>query len=118
MSGYVVCREIRRCDTNVPVIFISAKSEEIDADDFSVKPFGVKEAVARIRAVTRRSFATSAAAIPSSFQLGDLDVFPSELRARCGPTAIDLNIRDMKILTLLHEKRGVVISRDTFFNKC
>jgi two-component system, OmpR family, alkaline phosphatase synthesis response regulator PhoP len=126
-SGYDVCREIRRADSNVPVIFISAKSEEIDtviglelgADDFIVKPFGVKEVVARIRAVTRRRFATAkAAAEPSSFKLGDLDVFPAELRARRGGTAIELSLRDIKILSLLHENRGAVISRDTFFNRC
>lgn len=126
MSGYDVCREIRRSDPNVPVIFISAKSEEIDtvvglelgADDFIVKPFGVKEVVARIRAVTRRRFATSSASLPSSFRIGDLDVFPTELRARRGSTAIELSLRDMKILKLLYENKGVVISRDTFFNKC
>ena len=126
-SGYDVCREIRRADSNVPVIFISAKSEEIDtviglelgADDFIVKPFGVKEVVARIRAVTRRRYATAkAAAEPSSFKLGDLDVFPAELRARRGGTAIELSLRDIKILSLLHENRGAVISRDTFFNRC
>jgi len=127
MSGYDVCREIRRTDPNVPVIFISAKSEEIDtviglelgADDFIVKPFGVKEVVARIRAVTRRRFAAATTSDqPASFRLGDLDVFPSELRARRGGTTIELSLRDIKILTLLHEKRGVVISRDVFFNKC
>ena len=73
MSGNDVCREIRRTNSNVPVIFISAKSEEIDtviglelgADDFIVKPFGVKEVVARIRAVTRRRFSAAASAIPT-----------------------------------------------------
>ncbi len=94
MSGYDVCREIRRADPNVPVIFISAKSEEIDtviglelgADDFIVKPFGVKEVVARIRAVTRRRFAAAkaAAALPSSFRLGDLDVFPVRTASATG----------------------------------
>jgi len=65
-DGYAVCREIRRVDVEVPVIFISAKSEEIDrviglelgADDYIMKPFGVREVVARIRAVTRRACAT------------------------------------------------------------
>ena len=78
MNGYDVCREIRRSDPNVPVIFISAKSEEIDtaiglelgADDFIVKPFGVKEVVARIRAVTRRRFTTKPSTLPASFRLG------------------------------------------------
>jgi two-component system, OmpR family, alkaline phosphatase synthesis response regulator PhoP len=127
MSGYDVCREIRRSDPGVPVIFISAKSEEIDtvvglelgADDFIVKPFGVKEVVARIRAVTRRRFASAKAPpLPSPFRLGDLEVFPLELRARRAGNAIELSLRDIRILTLLHENRGVVISRDTFFNKC
>jgi len=127
MSGYDVCREIRRSDPNIPVIFISAKSEEIDTviglelggDDFIVKPFGVKEVVARIRAVTRRRFAAKqGASNPSSFRLGDLEIFPSELRARRDGTPIELSLRDIKILTLLHENRGIVISRDTFFNKC
>ncbi len=62
LSGYDVCKEIRKVDGSIPIIFISAKSEEIDkvvglelgADDFIVKPFGVREVVARIRAVTRR----------------------------------------------------------------
>ena len=127
VSGYDVCREIRRADPNVSVIFISAKSEEIDtvvglelgADDFIVKPFGVKEVVARIRAVTRRRVAaTTSAGRPSSFRLGDLDVWPSELRARRGSTTIELSLRDIKILTLLYEHKGSVISRDTFFNTC
>ena len=127
MSGYDVCREIRRMDPAVPVILISAKSEEIDtvvglelgADDFIVKPFGVKEVVARIRAVTRRR---AAAVMPSArtapFRLGDLEVSPSELRARRGDATIELSLRDVKILSLLHEQQGSVVSRDTFFNQC
>jgi DNA-binding response OmpR family regulator len=67
-SGYDVCRELRRRGSSVPIVFISAKSEEIDkvlalelgGDDFIVKPFGVKEVVARIRAVTRRCMAARA----------------------------------------------------------
>ena len=127
MNGYDVCKEIRRSNPDVPVIFISAKSEEIDtviglelgADDFIVKPFGVKEVVARVRAVTRRRIASRPAAAGStSFRLGDPDVFPAELRARRAGKTIELSLRDVRILTLLHENRGVVISRDTFFNKC
>jgi len=127
MSGYDVCREIRRRDANVPVILISAKSEEIDtvvglelgADDFIVKPFGVKEVVARIRAVTRRRVAAMApAARPAPFRIGDLEVSPSELRARRDGDTIELSLRDVKILTLLHEQKGSVVSRDTFFNRC
>ena len=127
VSGYDVCREIRRTDPAVPVIFISAKSEEIDkvvglelgADDFIVKPFGVKEVVARIRAVTRRRFAAAPAAVRTApFRIGDLDVSPAELRARRGATAIELSLRDVRILALLRENRGSVVTRDAFFREC
>jgi DNA-binding response OmpR family regulator len=126
-SGYDVCREIRRTDPAVPVIFISAKSEEIDkvvglelgADDFIVKPFGVREVVARIRAVTRRRFAaTPAASQPASFRIGDLEVFPAELRARRGPQVIELSLRDVGMLALLRKNRGSVVGRDQFFREC
>jgi len=127
VSGYDVCREIRRFNPRVPVIFISAKSEEIDkvvglelgADDFIVKPFGVKEVVARIRAVTRRCMAARPTADGAqSFHLGDLEVLPAELRARRGKDVIDLSLRDVKILSLLHRNQGKAISRDTFFHEC
>jgi DNA-binding response OmpR family regulator len=126
-SGYDVCREIRRSDPAVPVIFISAKSEEIDkvvglelgADDFIVKPFGVREVVARIRAVTRRRYAAAPAQVrPATFRIGDLEVFPAELRARRGATTIELSLRDISILALLQACKGAVVTRDTFFRHC
>ncbi|MCG3148026.1 MAG: Alkaline phosphatase synthesis transcriptional regulatory protein PhoP [Verrucomicrobiae bacterium] len=124
INGYDVCREIRKKNPTVPIIFISAKSEEIDkilglelgADDFIVKPFGVKEVVARIRAVTRRCLARPAQAV--SFVMGGLTVLPDELRARRGQAVIDLSLRDIKILTLLHANAGKVVTRDAFFNEC
>lgn len=131
-NGYDVCRDVRKADARVPVIFISAKSEEVDkvlglelgADDFIVKPFGVKEVLARIRAVTRRTLAAQAAqaagggAQPARFVLRDLEVFPAELRARRGQQTIELSLRDMQILELLHEKAGQVLSRNAIFNRC
>jgi len=127
VDGYEVCRRIRRDDETVPVIFISAKSEEIDkvvglelgADDFIMKPFGVREVIARIRAVTRRCMAAKAPSNrPSTFTMGDLEVFPAELRARRGDMVIDLSLRDVKILDLLHRRQGEVVDRDTFFDEC
>ena len=126
MNGYDVCRRLRAENAQLPLIFISAKSEEIDrvlglelgADDFVVKPFGVKEVVARIRAVTRRCLRTAerANAAPP-FTMGDLQVFPAELRARRGIATIDLSLREIGILRLLHENVGRVVDRDTFFNR-
>ena len=125
LSGYDVCRKIRAHDASVPIIFISAKSEEIDkviglelgADDFIVKPFGVKEVVARIRAVTRRCRAAAEAPV-DSFCLGDLEVFPKELRARRGDQVVDLSLREVKLLELFYRRRGEVLDRNTIFNVC
>lgn len=127
-DGYSVCRELRRLDAGVPVIFISAKSEEIDrvvglelgADDFIMKPFGTREVIARIRAVTRRCLhrPDAPASAADCFTLADLTVYPAELRARRGETVIELSLREIKILRLLHERRGQVLDRDTLFNHC
>jgi len=126
-SGYDVCRKVRETDPVVPVVFISAKSEEIDkvvglelgADDFIVKPFGVKEVVARIRAVTRRCMAAKKPSeMPESFTIGDLKVIPSELRALREDQVIDLSLREVKILELFSRNRGKVLSKDTIFDHC
>jgi len=126
-DGYAVCREIRRQNAEVPIVFISAKSEEIDkvvglelgADDFIMKPFGVREVIARIRAVTRRCLATrTGSRKPHSFVMQDLEVFPSELRARRGDESIDLSLRDVKILETLYQRKGEVVDRNTFFDHC
>jgi DNA-binding response OmpR family regulator len=52
------------------------------------------------------------------FTMGDLEVSPAQLRARRGETAIDLSLRDVRILSLLHRQQGSVVDRDTFFNEC
>jgi len=125
-DGYEVCRRIRAQNGAVPIIIISAKSEEVDkvvglelgADDFIVKPFGVKEVVARIRAVTRRFLAARSEGGAASFRMADIEVFPVELRARRGEAVIDLSLRDVKILELLHAHRGKVLDRNTIFNRC
>ncbi len=125
-DGYEVCKRIRRQDAEVPLIFISAKSEEVDkvlglelgADDYIIKPFGSREVVARIRAVTRRFQAARESDGPASFTMGDLEVFPRELRARRAEQVIDLSLRDVRILELLHRQRGSVIDRRTFFSEC
>lgn len=126
-DGYQVCREIRRVNAEVPVIFISAKSEEIDrvvglelgADDFIMKPFGTREVVARIRAVTRRCLRRSEeTAAAQVLRMGDLEVLPAELRARRGDHVIELSLRDVRILQLLHRQRGKVVSRDELYSEC
>lgn len=126
INGYDLCRRMRAARPNTPIVFITAKGEEMDkvlglelgADDFIVKPFGLKEVVARIRAVTRRCRQSAALPDPSPFQMGDLTVYPSELRARRGDETIELSLRDVKVLELLHSHRGRVLDRNTIFNHC
>jgi DNA-binding response OmpR family regulator len=124
-NGYDVCREIRRTHADIPVIFISAKSEEIDkvlglelgADDFIVKPFGVKEVVARIRAVSRR-YAQGRLKEEEiePFRMLDLSVVPSELKAYRDRKPIDLSPRDIKLLCALYSNRGKVLDRNALFD--
>ena len=52
------------------------------------------------------------------FQMGDLEVRPLEMRARRGSAVIDLSLRDVKILALLHRRKGEAIDRFTFFQEC
>ncbi|MBI1310390.1 response regulator [bacterium] len=122
-SGYEACRQIRAEVPDIPIIFISAKSEEIDrlvgfelgADDFIAKPFGVREVVARVRAVARRCYSRKAP-LACEFQMDDLHIIPAELRARRGETIIELSPRDITILQLLHANSGRALDRNTIFN--
>ena len=126
-NGYDVCREIRKIDPLVPLLFLSAKSEEIDtvlglelgADDFIVKPFGIQALLARVRAVTRRCYQRNNQTDKAAeFLMDDLKIIPIELRAWRGETSIDLSLRDLKILTMLHRERGKAVTRDQLFDEC
>jgi two-component system, OmpR family, alkaline phosphatase synthesis response regulator PhoP len=124
LDGYEVCRRIRATDPRVPVMFLSAKSEEIDvvvglqlgADDFLRKPFGKHELLARIRAALRRTQSVSRPA--RSFAMGPWTIYPAELRAVAHGTEIELTPREVAILQLLHDRAGEVISRDTLLDVC
>ena len=129
LDGYAVCRKIRQSNENIPIIFITAKSEEIDqvlglelgADDYIKKPFGTREVIARIRAVTRRclqSTTTPETLQPNHFEMADLTIYPDQLRAQRGEMKIELSLRDIKILHLLYCEQGKVVDRDMIFNEC
>jgi DNA-binding response OmpR family regulator len=121
-SGFEVCRHIRKAAPDIPILFISAKSEEVDrlvgfdlgADDFISKPFSVREVVARIRAVTRRTMRRQVSP-PAPFQMGDVTISPAELRARREDLTIELSLRDVRILELLHSRAGEAVDRSVLF---
>jgi len=126
-SGYDVCREIRRKDQDVPIVFLSAKSEEIDkvlglelgADDFIMKPFGMRELVARVRAISRRCYQRSAPRAAATFQIGGIEVVPGELRATLPNGAVvELSLREVSLLATFAANPGVVLDRDLLFGAC
>ena len=122
-SGYEVCRAIRRDDRKTPVIFLSAKSEEVDvvlglelgADDFLRKPFGKHELLARVRAVLRRQEEPQAG---SAFTFGPWQILPKRLIAKSNGNEIDLTVRELKVITLLFNRCGEVVTRDELLNEC
>ena len=129
MSGYDLCRHFRQTHPRMPILFITAKAEEIDkvvglelgADDYIVKPFGAKEVLARIRAVARRSIGGFESngdepKLPQGdFWMNELQVLPKQLRARRGDLVIELTPRELRILQLLASKPGEVVDRGEMF---
>lgn len=122
-SGYEVCRTIRNDDRHTPVLFLSAKSEEVDvvlglelgADDFLRKPFGKHELLARVRAVLRRHGEPRNGGIVS---FGPWRVHPRRLVAEQGGREVELSLREVKLVTLLARRRGEVVTRDELLNEC
>ena len=125
LSGYDVCKKIRQSNSDVPIIFLSAKSEEIDkviglelgADDYISKPFGIKEMKARIRAITRRCLKGETSKSPS-FVMHHIEVFPEKLSIKKNEQLIDINLRDLKILQYFYANKGKVLSRTQIFKEC
>jgi DNA-binding response OmpR family regulator len=129
-SGYDVCREIRRAGHALPVIMVTAKGEEIDkvvglelgADDYITKPFGVRELLARVAAVLRRSRAAAAppapasAALPDVFAFGPAAIDRKKMRAVRGRQAIDLTARELKLLETFAAHPDEALSRDMLLN--
>ena len=123
IDGFEVCRRVRATDSAVPILFLSAKNEEIDvvvglglgADDFIRKPFTRSEVMARIRAALRRAAPRDDS---DHFTLADLTVHPRALTAERHGKTIELTPREVSMLRLLHDHRGEAVSRDAFLDAC
>lgn len=123
-NGYEVCKDIRCIDSSVPIIFLSAKSEEIDkvigldlgADDYITKPFGIQEVTARIRAITRRCLTKQSGNGP--FKMLDIEVDPNSLTIKKNGEVKEINIRDLHILKFFKEHENQVQSRNQIFKAC
>jgi len=115
MDGYAVCRALR-ARSDVPIIMVTAKGEEVDrvvglelgADDYVVKPFGLRELVARIRAVSRRSERRGG---PGPLRAGELEVDVPGRRATLSGRELSLTPKEFDLLALLAAEPGVVVDR-------
>lgn len=123
INGYDLCKKIRKQNKQVPVIFISAKTEEIDkvvglelgADDYIVKPFGVREVIARVKAVLRRSNPEADAA-DETFLFGKILISPGTLTGMVQDREIEFSPKEMKLLSYFHKNKGKVLSRDQLYD--
>lgn len=115
MDGFEVCRRIR-AKSNVPIIMLTARGDEIDrvaglesgADDYVPKPFGLRELIARIRAVVRRS---AAVAESKRFEINGLVVDLATRIVRIDGREIALTAKEFDLLAHLAQAPGVVYRR-------
>ena len=126
MSGYDVCKQLRSKKIAAPILMLTAKSQEIDkvvglelgADDYVTKPFGVRELLARIHALLRRTNGgTGSAAADSAFAIGDATIDPRAFQIRRGKDLQELTAKELKLLQLFHAHPGEVMSRDRLLNE-
>lgn len=123
MSGFDVCRTVRKRGKKVPIILLTAKGEEIDkvlglelgADDYITKPFSLRELLARIKAILRRSVADDAGAASSKspVRIGQLTVnFASCVATDEKGNEVKLSHKEYELLHYFVKNNGQVISRD------
>jgi DNA-binding response OmpR family regulator len=126
MNGLEVCRILRK-DMTVPILMLTAKTEETDkivgleigADDYMTKPFSVRELLARVRAMLRRSKIAEAPppAAPVPVKIGDLEIDAARHRASLAGSVLELSPKEFDLLAFLAENRGLVFSREQLLEK-
>ena len=127
LNGYEVCKQLRARKIAAPILMLTAKGQEMDkvigldsgADDYVTKPFGVRELVARIRALLRRTASSTSAKAPPSeaFQIGDNTIDPKRFEIRRGKAREELTAKELKLLALFHAHPAEVLSRDKLLNE-
>jgi DNA-binding response OmpR family regulator len=117
VDGFTVCRELRQ-RSDVPIIVVSARGEEVDrvvglelgADDYVVKPFGLRELVARIRAVSRRTGARRDAS--DEIVAGPVRIDVRSHRVTVDGRDVQLTLKEFELLSVLARDAGAVVDRE------
>ena len=124
LGGLDLCRELRRFNNNTPILVISARDSETDrvlglevgADDYLVKPFGLRELVARCRALLRRS-QQAPSVVPEVYSHANLCLYVNECRVTRDDKDLNLSPKEYKILELFLQHPKRVWSRDQLLEK-
>jgi two-component system, OmpR family, alkaline phosphatase synthesis response regulator PhoP len=124
INGFSVCEEIRKIQPVVPIIMLTARSQEVDkirglevgADDYVTKPFSIGELVARINAMFRR---LQRVAVPSdeAIRIGEVVVYPRRHELVRNKRTVTLTFYEVEIVRLLHERAGQPVSREEILEK-
>ncbi len=123
ISGFDICKTLRKEGVQTPVILLTAKGEEIDkvlglelgADDYVTKPFSIRELLARIKAVLRRG-ETSLQSESSDTNIGKLVVNFTGYEAYDDGVPVQMSHKEFEILHFLWKKRNSIVSRDELLN--
>ena len=127
LSGYDICKQLRAKKVAIPILMLTAKGQELDkvvgldlgADDYVTKPFGVRELLARIHALLRRTTAVAAPETDAQapFQVGAATVDPKTFQLKRAKTVEELTAKELKLLQLFAAHPGEVFSRDRLLNE-
>ena len=118
LDGLELCRQLRQAGDSTPILVVSARDSEADrvrglevgADDYLVKPFGMRELVARCRALLRRSLAANA--MPTVLEHANLRLYPEECRVTRDGLEVNLSPKEYRLLELFMQHPRRVWSRD------
>jgi two-component system alkaline phosphatase synthesis response regulator PhoP len=118
LSGLEVCKTLRGEGFLNPIIMLTARGQEIDkvvglelgADDYVTKPFSIRELLARVRAILRRTEGKKKRL--ERYKFADVELDFEVYRAKKGDEALDLSPREFELLRYLIERKGETVSRD------